>query len=371
MPNPNQHQEITKLRILHTEASSGWGGQEIRILTESQVFIRHGHEVAVAADKDSQIAKKAANYGVSAYPIRLKRKRIPELLAMRKLIQTFKPDVISCHSSTDHWLCALARLTLKDKPLIIRTRHISTAVHRNRSSKWLYNKGADAVMTTGKFIQAQLTEDGFISSDRVFSVPTGIDTTRFISGDKANIRNQLGIPTAHTVFGIVATLRSWKGHQGLIEAFGKLTTDNVSLVIVGNGPQHAHLQAVAKQQPNAAHIHFMGEQSDVLPYLQSMDCFVLPSYANEGVPQAMLQAMAVGLPIISCPIGGIPETLDHYSAATLVPPKDVDALSLAMLHFCAMPKADQTAIRSTPFTLETMYQSVMQVISWASSHRKI
>lgn len=62
------------MRILHTEASSGWGGQEIRILTESQVFIKHGHDVAIAADSNSEIAKRAHDYGVPVFPIQLQKK---------------------------------------------------------------------------------------------------------------------------------------------------------------------------------------------------------------------------------------------------------------------------------------------------------
>ena len=80
------------MRILHTEASSGWGGQEIRILTESQVFARHGHELLVAADVDSQIVQNATAYGIKAFPIRLKKKRFSDFFALRKLIHQQKPD---------------------------------------------------------------------------------------------------------------------------------------------------------------------------------------------------------------------------------------------------------------------------------------
>ncbi len=116
------------MRILHTEASSGWGGQEIRILTESQVFIKHGHEVAIAADINSQIAKRAHEYGVPVYAIQLKKKRLADLLALKKVIQIFQPDVVSCHSSTDHWLSAIALTRLQWSPSLQR-HHI----HQQRS----------------------------------------------------------------------------------------------------------------------------------------------------------------------------------------------------------------------------------------------
>jgi glycosyltransferase involved in cell wall biosynthesis len=73
-----------------------------------------------------------------------------------------------------------------------------------------------------------------------------------------------------------------------------------------------------------------GRQNDIVPYMQAFDVFVLPSYANEGVPQALLQAMACGVPVIACPVGGIPECTRGFDSVTLVPPRDADALAGAM-----------------------------------------
>ena len=192
-----KQRELKQLRILHTEASLGWGGQEIRVLTEAQVFIKHGHEVFLAADIKSQIAKKASAYGIKAIPINLNKKRLSDLFELRKLIKETMPNVINCHSSTDHWLSAIARLTIKAKPAIVRTRHISTHVHRNKPTKWLYNSGADAIMTTGQLIRTQLLADNFVNEKTIFSVPTGIDTNRFSPGDRLQQKKLLGLNTEH------------------------------------------------------------------------------------------------------------------------------------------------------------------------------
>ena len=109
-----------KIKVLHTESSLGWGGQEIRVLTEAKIFSKYGHEVIIAADKNSLIAKRAHLYGIKCIPIKLQKKRFTDLLSLRKLIKKEDPDVISCHSSTDHWLSALARLTLNKKPAIVK-----------------------------------------------------------------------------------------------------------------------------------------------------------------------------------------------------------------------------------------------------------
>ena len=353
------------MRILHTEASLGWGGQEIRVLTEAQVFLKHGHEVFLAADLKSQIAKKASAYGVKVIPIHLNKKRLKDLFELRRVIKNIEPDVINCHSSTDHWLTAIARLSLRTKPAIVRTRHISTHIHRNKPTRWLYNSGTNAIMTTGQSIRAQLLADHFVEEETIFSVPTGIDTDLFIPGDKLKQKKLLGLNAENFVFGIIATLRSWKGHADLISAFNLLNNSNVSLVIVGDGPQMENCLKLSAESPFQDNIEIVGEKSNVVPYLQAFDCFVLPSYANEGIPQALLQAMSVGLPIISCPIGGIPEAIEGYKQATLVATQNPNALAKAMAKELVKERFNTKQERQTLYSLERMYQSVLSVFELA------
>lgn len=132
------------------------------------------------------------------------------------------------------------------------------------------------------------------------------------------------------IFGIVATLRSWKGHADLIDAFAGLSDRTAHLVIVGDGPQEKKIRPQVAALGIENRVTLAGRRADVVPWLQALDVFVLPSYANEGVPQAILQALAVGLPIVSCPIGGIPECAGGLPGVTLVPPRDVEALRGAM-----------------------------------------
>ena len=357
-----------KIKILHTESSLGWGGQEIRVLTEAKIFSKYGHEVIVAADKNSLIAKRAHLYGVKCEGIKLQKKRFADLLSLRKLIKKVNPDVISCHSSTDHWLSALARLTLNIKPAIARTRHISTHVHRNISSKWLYNNGCESIMTTSKSIKDDLTQDKFVRT-HITSVPTGIDTDIFIPGNKIQQRKSLNLPQKHFIFGIAATLRSWKGHSDLIQAFNLLKNPMCTLIVIGDGPQMENCKKLAKNSSHPENINFAGDIRNIVPYLQAIDCFVLPSYANEGVPQALLQAMSVGLPIISCPVGGIPETLKAYKKAILVKPKSPELLSKAMLKIMKTSNTDQMKYIYRPFTLDVMYGSSLEVYDKAIKNR--
>lgn len=327
-----------RLSIVHTESSLGWGGQEIRILTEARGLIRRGHEVRLLCPREARIHAEAPRYGVPVEALPVGRKSLRGLVAMIGWFRTHRGarrcDVVNTHSSTDSWLAALAMLALGNPSPIVRTRHISARVPRNRTSRWLYARAAARIVTTGEALRRQLIEENAIAAERIESVPTGIDIETFVPGARAAARAQLGLPADRTLYGIVATLRSWKGHRLLLEAFVGLGKDS-GLVIVGDGPQREALRTAIADLGLEDRVWMPGNQSDVLPWLQALDVFVLPSYANEGVPQALIQAMLTALPCVTTTTGSIGELAIDGKTALIVPPKDAVALRAAMSQLAA------------------------------------
>jgi glycosyltransferase involved in cell wall biosynthesis len=309
------------MRILHTESSCGWGGQEIRILDEAQGMSSRGHEVAIVAPRESRIYEAAVERGLQVDALPIARKDMKGLLAMRRRLKAHPVDVINTHSSTDSWLAALACATLAKAPALVRTRHISAAVPDNLPTRWLYRRATLHVVTTGEVLRAQLLRDIGLSPERVTSVPTGIDTERFVPGDREGARRLTGLPSGRRLVGIVATLRSWKGHRYLIEAIKGMTSD-IGLVIVGDGPQRANIERQIRELGLSERVWLAGNQKDVRPWLQSFDVFVLPSYANEGVPQALVQAMLCGLPCVTTSVGSIGEIARDRDTAIVVRVED-------------------------------------------------
>ena len=329
--------DFRQLRVIHTESSHGWGGQEIRVLTESQQLISRGHEVVILADSDSLIAKRAHDYGVPVETLHLKKKRLKEIRSMIAAINRMKPDLISAHSSTDHWIVAVARLFTKCRPAVVRTRHVSAPIRRGKATRWLYRHGCEAIVTTGLSIKDHLTCDQFVETEKVSSVPTGIDLDFFRSRDQTVARDQIrkvvAVDSQAVLFGNIATLRSWKGQHDLIQAFAIIASalPDAQLLIVGEGPQAESLIALTASLKLSKRVLFAGHQKDVRDYFDALDVFVFPSYANEGVPQAILQAMAYGLPIITTRAGSIEEAVSGYPAVTKITERDISGLAQAML----------------------------------------
>jgi glycosyltransferase involved in cell wall biosynthesis len=333
--NTNDHR---KLKIVHTEASCGWGGQEIRILEESRGLMARGHTVSLLCPPESRIYAEAPRYGVPATALPIGKKRLPGLLALRRWLADHRPDVVNTHSSTDSWLTGLACATLSEPPAVVRTRHISAPIAVNAGSKWLYGRSAQHVVTTGEALRQTLIRELGLVPGAVTSVPTGIDTERFMPGDKSATRQALGLDPDRHYLGIVATLRSWKGHLYLLEAFAQLAPAGWTLLIIGEGPQSENIQAKVAALDLQDKVLLVGQKTDPENWLRALDIFCLPSYANEGVPQSVMQAMLSGLPIVTTPVGAILEAVDHDRTALVVAPQDVAALAAALRQLIADPR---------------------------------
>ena len=308
----------------------GWGGQEIRLLTEARGFIDRGHRVALYAAPGSRIAAEAPGYGVPCVPLPIGRKRPAGVAALARALGAHRHDVVNTHSSTDSWLAAVACRMLRDAPVLVRTRHVSVPVPNDPGTRWLYRKATARVVTTGEALAAALVRDNGLDPARVESIPTGIDASAYGALPRDDARRLTGLPLDVPIVGIVATLRSWKGHRHLIDALGRMAERRAVLAVVGDGPQREALERHVDALGLVGRVRFAGQQRDVAAWLAALDAFALPSTANEGVPQALLQAMFAGVPCVTTPAGAIPEVARDDETALVVPVADPAALAAAI-----------------------------------------
>jgi glycosyltransferase involved in cell wall biosynthesis len=319
------------MKIVHTEASLGFGGQELRILNEADGLKKRGHELTLICPEEAEIYRIGKSRGLNVVAMPIGRKNIAGIIALRNWIKLHQPDVINTHSSADSWLVALATQFMKNRPAVVRTRHISAPVANNITSRWLYTRSCDHVVTTGeKLRETFISENGYLPS-HITSVRTGIDLSRFKPGNKLDARVLVGLNEKDVIIGIVATLRSWKGHSYLIDAFATMPYDaDLKLLIVGDGPQDQNLKQRVAELELDERVLFVGRQNNVENWMQAMDIFCLPSYANEGVPQSLMQSQSCGIPAVTTLVGSIDEAIVPGQSALIVQPKDVNSLADAL-----------------------------------------
>ena len=355
--------------ILHTEWSSGWGGQEIRILAESLAFKKRGILVKIAAQSNGQLIERAKKAGIEVFPIHMhKGLNISAIWQLVKIIKSEQINIVHTHSSVDHRLAGIAA-RISGRP-IVRSRHLSTPISRSPISKALYMRLADRVITSGESIRQAMIINNRMSSEHIVSIPAGIDVNQFsLKRKMIDIRPLYKIPKESFIVGIVGVLRSWKGHHDLIVSIKNIRDKipNLKLLIVGEGPQRKAIEQQIIESNLSDIVTLTGYQKDPAPFIKVMDIVVLPSYANEATSQVLPQAMAMKRPVISTNIGSLTEVVVNEQTGLTIPPRDTEALSRALLRLYGNKKlrhklANEGYIHiQSDFTFDHMIESTEAV----------
>jgi len=195
----------------------------------------------------------------------------------------------------------------------------------------------DAVIAVSSQIEGKFKTDRDVR--RVTCIRNGIDLKQeSIHVDRRHILKALGIDLASHVIGTVGRLTPVKGLPYLLMAAKTLLERGmaVKVLIVGDGGIRMDLEKQASDMGISANIVFLGHREDTDQLLQAMDIFVLPSM-SEGVPMALLEAMAASRPIVASRVGGIPEVVKDGVEGLLVEPKDVKGLAESFLRLIRSP----------------------------------
>jgi glycosyltransferase involved in cell wall biosynthesis len=174
-------------------------------------------------------------------------------------------------------------------------------------SAFSYKAFPHLILTTSQAIREGLIACG-IDPERIVSVPTGIDSNRFrfSSSWRKEIREKHGFSGEDIVVGNICVLRTWKGLDFFIETAVQMFA---KFILVGDGLQRLRLQDKAKGMGLGGRLTFPGHQEEIEKYFSALDLYFFTSYANEGVPQSLLQAQSVGVPMVVCRTPSVLETL--------------------------------------------------------------
>lgn len=349
-----------KLKIIHTEASNGWGGQEIRTFTEAQWFRRRGHQVIIAGPHDGQLIQRAkeADFRVFEIPF-AKNTQLQDFFRCKAFLQAEAPDVLATHSSVDSWV-GLSAGTVARVPCRLRYRHISAPISANPFNRFQYNQLCHHILTTGACIRQPLLDRLGVQPERVDVVATGlVFPATMVPKEQARqaLVAQLQLPTAARFLGNVAVLRSWKGQLFMIDAFAQVADawPDYHLVLVGEGPMRQVLEEKIAACSASARIHLVGHQSDVWPYFRAFDIALLVSTQNEGIPQSGLQALYAETPLIGTTVGGIPEIIQEGENGLLIEPKNATAIADAMRHLLEQPATRAAIAARTRSSMQAQY----------------
>src|SRR5579872_1262914 len=320
------------IRVIHLEASPGWGGQEIRVLREAEGMRQRGYEVIIAVMKGGRLIQKARDAGFLVYELNFKRSGWCSCLwQLLRIIKKHKIHLINTHSSLDAWIGGIAaRLSRKG---VVRTRHLSTPVKGGWNARIVYGKLADFVVTTCSSIIPLISEKSGKTRDYFRSIPTGVDplSIRYEEKERLYFRSRFGANEGDFVVGTACFMRSWKGIDDFLETARILKeVPDIKWALIGGGHIETYRKLALEKGVDPI-VHFTGHLENPFPALAALDCFALLSTAHEGVSQAILQAAYLGKPLIATPTGGLGEVCIDCETGLQVAPFSPEQVAQAIL----------------------------------------
>jgi glycosyltransferase involved in cell wall biosynthesis len=200
------------------------------------------------------------------------------------------------------------------------------------------NRLADCVTVNAEAVRDFVHDNEGCPREKMVVIPSGVDTDRFRPLPIAPFKARLGLNEACTVVGVVTRMRVRKGVEEFIRAIGRLrqTHPNAHGVIVGEVSLDASLQALVRSLGLESHLSLLGRRSDMPEVLSAFDVFVLSSH-DEGMSNAILEAMAMEKPVVATDVGGTGEVVRHGQSGLLVPPKDPESLAAAIGDILSQP----------------------------------
>ena len=302
------------IRVLHTEWSDGWGGQEIRIINEMKIMRLNGVEVFLACRELSIIKEKALENNIHVFTLPFKGNGdLKTLLSLKKIIQFNSIDIVNTHSGKDTWIGGLAAKFSGVK--FIRTRHLSHKINPSRLN--FINELADFIITTGEDVRCDMIKNNRIKESNILSIPTGIDESFYNPKkyQRQECRKKFNLHNDEIVIGILAVLRQFKRHDLFLKMCKVLKEKNPNkkliFLIAGDGPQKENIQNLITQFNLSSSVRLLGHVVNTPELISALDILVLSSDSKEGVPQSVMQGLFMNKQVVATDAGSTKDLIHN------------------------------------------------------------
>lgn len=323
-----------RARVLWVIKGLGPGGAE-RLLLDHATLGDHdalSYEVAYLLPWKHHLVPAFDALGVPTFCLDVRSAADPRWPArLRRLVRARQPDVVHVHSPA---LAACARpalRTLRARPALVSTEHNLWSSHHvltrvaNRATLRL----DDASLAVSGDVRRSMGGPG--RDVEVVTHGVDLERVRAYAVERDAVREELGVAVDETLVVTVANLREGKGYLYLLDAARQVLDAGatVRFAAAGQGPQEAMLRARHEELALGDDFQLLGYVPDAARLIAGADLFVLAS-VHEGLPLAIMEALALGVPVVATRVGGVPELVDAGTSGLLVEPRDPQALADAI-----------------------------------------
>jgi len=333
-------------------------GIQKAMLTLAAGLKEEGHKVFVATmyDKDRFIPKLSKDYNIDIINLNMRspiKWRITDLYRLSRglwrlviILKSNKIDLIQTFSRFSNWIGPFAGW-MAGVPLRISSQRNSNRKDRNFFHKidaFIANSPLVHKMTTVSEATRKFSiETVGIRAEKMVTIRNDIDYDAYSGSeithtDKARLMDELNLHKSNIIITLIGRLQEQKGHEILINAIPCIASkhNNARFLIVGEGPDMAHIKKIVSSRNLDMYVRFTGSRSDVPAILSVTSIVVLPSLW-EGLPNILLEAMAAGVPVVASDVDGCSEIVVHESTGLLVEPGSSDALAKAIISLIDFP----------------------------------
>jgi glycosyltransferase involved in cell wall biosynthesis len=313
------------------------------------VFVRGNH--FAIDDESNQLLAAAKATGLEVHCLYERFPFDPQVLrSLRKLVKRVSPDIIQTHFVKSHFLVRISQVWRHCRWIAFHHGYTTDAwrtLAYNQLDRWSL-RVPRRVVTVCEPFKRQLSSRGVpVSRVRVLHNSISLD---WLGRSRENQiqPNGTGGSGGHVVLA-VGRLSKEKGFNDLVAAMDKLHQLRpdllVQLLIVGDGPERKRLERGISTFRLKERVKLIGHVSDVRPYYASAHVLAISS-SSEGSPNALLEAMAAGVPVVATSVGGIPEIATNGETALLVRPHDPDAMASAIILVLSNAQLSQALVRN-------------------------
>jgi len=357
------------MKTLHIEMGRHRLGGTMQVYYLLRGLKEKGQQPSLVCPKASPLAGMAKEIDIEVFDIPYAGDldiRFP--LHLRKIIRATSPDVIHIHSRRGADTLGLFSARLFSNAKIIISRRVDNPLRPGFLTQLRFGRLADHVVAVSKGIVRELEKSG-VSPERISQIYSAIDVGAYQSPLRRDqALAQLGLSPIGPVIAVIGQLIRRKGHRFLLEAAPAVLQHHpqTRFVFLGEGEEEDRLKQLAQTLGVDDRVLFAGYRNDVGDILRGVDILVHPA-TMEGFANVALQAMAAGVPVISTAVGGMPESVRHGINGLLIPPRDVTALSQAMLQLLNDPalrhkmgKAGQEIVQNE-FNIQSMIEGNLKL----------
>ncbi len=330
-------------RILYVSTSTTVGGAEKTLYTLATLTDPKRHQVVgvVSVKPVGAYGEKLKRQGVHVESLGLTASPRPaDATRLAQVIERVRPDIVHAVMYQAIQLCRLAKPKVPFPFKLVS----SPRVHYRTRSLWtllvdraLKNRD-DLLIAECDASRDFLVKRLGYAPAKVLTIRNGVDLAGWPVSkvDRQKRRMELRLGSDDLLIGAVGRLDKQKGFAVLIEAMARLKKTELRCVILGEGPERSRLEALIRRHELEKHVWLYGERTDIVTWLSAFDIDCLPSLW-EGLPNTLLEAMALGLPVVASAVDGVPEVILNGKTGVLVPPDAPAALAKALKDLAADP----------------------------------